>query len=245
MARPLPQATGGGTTRPAPPAPTGTLVRNSAGQLEPDVSSNLIFAAALKYHVPAAILNGVFGMETDFGADVNTSSAGAVGFMQFIPSTAARYGYPLTNKPTYAQAQQQFDASAHYLSDLFKQTGSWDSALQHYSGGGYGLAQVQAKAGQRVGSGSPDAGFLGTGVGSADNPFANVGLPNPLSSVASAITNVFDQLVSDAKYAVVLVAALAAGVYLLVHGATGKANPADQVRTIIQPIAKAKAAAAE
>src|SRR5436309_10326061 len=99
-------------------------------------NTDVVDNAAKKYGVPLWILRGVWGMETDFGRNVTTSSANAVGDFQFIPSTAKSYNYPLTNTPTPTQFQAQADSAAHYLSDLKKQHGSWDAALRAYSGGG-------------------------------------------------------------------------------------------------------------
>lgn len=148
-----------------------------------------INAASKAYNVSPWILLGVFGKETTFGSDVTTSSAGAVGLTQFLPSTAAKYGYPLTNNPTPAQAQQQFNATAHYLSDLYHQTGSWDKAIRSYSGGGYGLADVQSEAKQALG-GSGAASFFGgmsgvPGLGSVQVPGAGT-VTNAYNAVANA-----------------------------------------------------------
>lgn len=104
--------------------------------------------SAEKYGIPYNILAGVFGIETNFGQNIATSSAGAMGAFQFIPGTAKSYNYPLTNNPSAAQFQQQSDSAAHYLSDLYKEKGNWDDALHGYSGGGYGLSEVVAKAGK-------------------------------------------------------------------------------------------------
>lgn len=106
--------------------------------------------AANKWHVPAWVLQGVYGLETSFGSNIKTSSAGAMGAFQFIPSTAAKYSYPLTNSPNDQQFAAQADAAAHYLSDLFHQYGSWDTALHAYSGGvgkpgTYGQKEVLAQ----------------------------------------------------------------------------------------------------
>ena len=102
--------------------------------------------AAAKYGIPSWVLDGVFAKETDRGANIATSSAGAIGAFQFMPATARHYAYPLTNQPNAAQFQQQADAAAHYLSDLHKQHGGdWDAAIHAYSGGGYGLDEVKAK----------------------------------------------------------------------------------------------------
>lgn len=140
----------------------------------------LITQAAKKWNVPYGIAVGVYGLETDFGHNSTTSSGGAIGPFQFLPSTAKSYNYPLTNNPTPAQFAQQADAQSHYLSDLFRQTGSWDTALQHYSGGGYGLTQVNAKAQTLLHGGT----FSGGGV--SPNQAIGVGSVAGLGAIVGA-----------------------------------------------------------
>lgn len=149
-----------------------------------------------QYKVPPEILLGVFGKETDFGKLVSTSTAGAVGYMQFLPSTAAAYNYPLTNTPTPAQQQQQFDAAAHYLSDLYKQYGSWDTALQHYSGGGYGLADVQAKAKEALGAGGAGK-FFGGGTGVLGSGTSGIPLVTPAVNAAGSAASTIGSTASS------------------------------------------------
>ena len=48
-------------------------------------------AAAERYHVPWQILAAINWIETDYGSNLNTSSAGAIGWMQFIPGTWQQY----------------------------------------------------------------------------------------------------------------------------------------------------------
>jgi hypothetical protein len=48
--------------------------------------------AAKKYGVPWTVLAAINRFETGFGSNLNVSSAGAVGWMQFLPSTWKRYG---------------------------------------------------------------------------------------------------------------------------------------------------------
>lgn len=192
--------------------------------LQGDGAFPLIEDASLKYHVPPWLLSGVFGMETSFGANVATSSTGAMGAMQFEPATARRYGYPMTNTPNTSQLRQQFDAAAHYLSDLFHQTGSWGAAITHYSGGGYSLSQVQAKAQQ--GSGSSVVPVVPGLLGGGNNPATSAG------NWGTDISGVFNQAVSDAKYGVVLVIMLAVGAVLILHGFGGAKNP----RPVVVPV---------
>jgi hypothetical protein len=49
-------------------------------------------AAGIQYDVPWQILAAINEIETDYGRNLSVSTAGAVGWMQFIPSTWKRYG---------------------------------------------------------------------------------------------------------------------------------------------------------
>jgi hypothetical protein len=49
-------------------------------------------AAGIEYGVPWQVLAGINEIETNFGRNLGVSSAGAEGWMQFLPSTWARYG---------------------------------------------------------------------------------------------------------------------------------------------------------
>ena len=52
----------------------------------------LYVAAERTYGVPWNVLAAINKVETDFGRNLNVSSAGATGWMQFMPNTWARYG---------------------------------------------------------------------------------------------------------------------------------------------------------
>lgn len=49
-------------------------------------------AAGITYDVPWEVLAAINEVETDYGQNLSTSSAGAVGWMQFLPSTWKQYG---------------------------------------------------------------------------------------------------------------------------------------------------------
>jgi hypothetical protein len=55
-------------------------------------------AAGRRYHVPWRVLAAINKIETDYGRNVNTSSAGAIGWMQFMPATWSEYGVDVTRK---------------------------------------------------------------------------------------------------------------------------------------------------
>ncbi|HEY2160464.1 MAG TPA: lytic murein transglycosylase [Solirubrobacteraceae bacterium] len=74
-------------------------------------------AAGIQYDVPWQILAAINWIETDYGRNLSVSSAGAVGWMQFMPSTWARYGVDLTGAGT-ADPYDPIDAifaAARYL----------------------------------------------------------------------------------------------------------------------------------
>jgi len=74
-------------------------------------------AAGIQYDVPWQVLAGINEIETDYGRNLSVSSAGAVGWMQFLPSTWARYGVDATGSG-YADPYNPVDAifaAARYL----------------------------------------------------------------------------------------------------------------------------------
>ena len=85
---------------------TGTVTTNSAlsgalGNLS-DLLSNgdspppflipFYMEAGHRYHVPWEVLAAINAVESDYGRNLSTSSAGAIGWMQFEPSTWHQYG---------------------------------------------------------------------------------------------------------------------------------------------------------
>ena len=53
-------------------------------------------AAGIEYDVPWQILASINEIETDYGRNLSISSAGAVGWMQFLPSTWKTWGVAAT-----------------------------------------------------------------------------------------------------------------------------------------------------
>jgi hypothetical protein len=74
-------------------------------------------AAGIQYNVPWQILAAINDIETAYGRNLSISSAGAEGWMQFLPSTWKRYGVDATNSGT-ADPYNPVDAifaAARYL----------------------------------------------------------------------------------------------------------------------------------
>ena len=57
-------------------------------------------AAANDYGVPWEVLAAINEVETDYGRNLSISSAGAIGWMQFIPSTWVKYGFDADGRGT-------------------------------------------------------------------------------------------------------------------------------------------------
>ena len=74
-------------------------------------------AAAAQYGVPWQILAAINEIETNYGSDQSVSTAGAVGWMQFMPATWMQYGVDALNAG-YADPYNPVDAifaAARYL----------------------------------------------------------------------------------------------------------------------------------
>lgn len=99
----------------------------------------IIEQAAKRHGVPPEVLWGVYGAETNFGANTNTSSAGAQGPFQFMPGTARSLG---VNPYNFRSAA---NGAAKYLKSLYH--GDWGAAVGHYnSGPGGNLTNSQTAA---------------------------------------------------------------------------------------------------
>ncbi len=85
-------------------------------------------AAGAKYGVSPALLSSVARVESGYNASAR-SSAGAVGLMQFMPSTAAGMGFDPTDPA------QSIDGAARYLSAQIQRFGSVPLALAAYNAG--------------------------------------------------------------------------------------------------------------
>ncbi len=74
-------------------------------------------AAAFQYGIPWQVLAAINEVETNYGTDLSVSTAGAVGWMQFMPSTWLGYGVDATGAG-YADPSNPTDAifaAARYL----------------------------------------------------------------------------------------------------------------------------------
>ena len=100
----------------------------------------LIETTEVRNGIPPGLLSSLLYQESHFRDDIitgaKTSSAGALGIAQFMPSTAAELGVdPL-------DPYQAIQKAGQYLKTLFNSTGSWDNALAAYN---WGVGNVKRK----------------------------------------------------------------------------------------------------
>jgi hypothetical protein len=92
--------------------------------------ANLIHAAALKHGVDEKLIARVIAAESNFDAKA-VSPKRALGLMQLLPATAARYAVKNVFDPA-----QNIDGGTHYLKDLLaKYRGNLPLALAAYNAG--------------------------------------------------------------------------------------------------------------
>jgi Transglycosylase SLT domain len=63
-------------------------------------------AAGRRYHVPWRILAAINSIETNYGRNLNVSSSGAIGWMQFMPATWQQYGVDATRRHRHDRHDQ-------------------------------------------------------------------------------------------------------------------------------------------
>lgn len=72
-------------------APGGVVLDARAGEVPPEQRA-VMERAAMQCGLPWQVLAGIAKVESDFGRNMATSSAGAIGYGQFLPNTWAAYG---------------------------------------------------------------------------------------------------------------------------------------------------------
>lgn len=105
--------------------------------------AELFNAAGATYGVPPRVLAAIGYVESRYQTDV-VSSAGAVGMMQFLPSTAASMGVDPTD-PASA-----IDGAARYLRSAIDRFGNLDMAIASYNVGAGAVARSGIQPGSQA-----------------------------------------------------------------------------------------------
>ena len=101
-----------GESGPGSPFRTGKVLRSLGAENNRREYAPLINAAASKYRLDPALLHAVIRAESAYNPWA-VSNKGAVGLMQLMPGTAARYGVRDRRDPV-----ENIEGGARYLSDL-------------------------------------------------------------------------------------------------------------------------------
>ena len=114
--------TGGISTGPSSQVsmvPPAALLARIYGDLQgpPSFLIAIYKQAESRYHVPWQILAAINSIETNYGRDLSVSSAGAEGWMQFMPETWAHWGVDANHdgKKDPYDPQDAIFAAARYL----------------------------------------------------------------------------------------------------------------------------------
>jgi murein DD-endopeptidase MepM/ murein hydrolase activator NlpD len=87
------------------------------GDLPPSDLIPIYKAAGRRYHVPWQVLAAINGIETNYGRNLSVSSAGAIGWMQFMPATWSEYAISPAGQgqPSPYDPRAAIFAAAHLL----------------------------------------------------------------------------------------------------------------------------------
>jgi hypothetical protein len=119
----------------------------SNGNRPPSFLIPIYMEAGKKYGVPWEVLAAINAIETDYGQNLNTSSAGAVGWMQFEPSTWAKYGMAVDghSEPNPYDPRDAIFAAAKYLAAAGAQE-DVAKAVYSYNHASWYVDEVMARA---------------------------------------------------------------------------------------------------
>jgi hypothetical protein len=160
------EAEEGGAPMPPPGQPfeiPSIPTSSCAGSGVPPVLIPIYQRAAVQYGLGPqgpAVLAGINEIETAFGSNLNVSSAGALGWMQFIPSSWEMYGVDANGdgvKDPY-NPEDAIYAAASYLSAAGMPADTY-TAIYAYNHADWYVAEVLANAACYAGIGSAAGGF--------------------------------------------------------------------------------------
>ena len=139
------------------PSPAAAGRTGPSGDGEPALIAYYIQAAARYALGPDgyAYLAAINHIETQFGTDLSTSSAGAEGWMQFEPATFAQYGVSVTDPtapPDPSDPQDAIYTAARYLAASGAPS-DWGVAIYAYNHAAWYVTEVEGYAQRYSGPG--------------------------------------------------------------------------------------------
>ncbi|MGP0053277.1 MAG: lytic murein transglycosylase [Solirubrobacteraceae bacterium] len=170
----------------------------SDGDRPPSFLIPIYMQAGRRYHVPWEVLAAINAVETDYGRDLSTSSAGAIGWMQFEPGTWRQYGVAVDGHsvPNPYDPRDAIFAAARYLAaagaaqDLYK-------AVYAYNHARWYVVEVLSRAEAIAGHVQFMRQTVKHGIFSVD--FAS-GMPRkPTVSYSGGVLSHFDRVIAAAN----------------------------------------------
>ena len=180
----------------------------------PDYTSSPYYQTAITaantYGVPSNLFVAQIGQESQFNPLAQNGNA--LGIAQFMPATAQQFGIN-----PYDPNASLFAAAA-YDAQLYKQTGSWASALQSYGTTAGGVAPDVANLAQEIDASAGGSSFGADVLYGALSPFGitQQGV-NAAGSVVSGAAGFLAFLATPSRWLSVLLGLIVifAGLYLL------------------------------
>ncbi|MGP0050499.1 MAG: lytic murein transglycosylase [Solirubrobacteraceae bacterium] len=170
----------------------------SDGDRPPSFLIPIYMQAGRRYHVPWEVLAAINAVETDYGRDLSTSSAGAIGWMQFEPSTWRQYGVAVDGHsvPNAYDPRDAIFAAARYLAaagaaqDLYK-------AVYAYNHAGWYVVEVLSRAEAIAAHVQFEHQTIKHGIFSVD--FASGIRRQPTVSYSGGVLSHFDRVIAAAN----------------------------------------------
>jgi murein DD-endopeptidase MepM/ murein hydrolase activator NlpD len=159
----------------------------SPQQLTPEQLRPIWEAAAQAYGVPWQVLAAIDKVESNFGQNMGPSSAGAIGWMQFMPGTWLEYGTDADGDGVADpwNAQDAIYSAARYLAASGGRT-DIQAAVYAYNHADWYVQEVLQ---------------LAAAYGNGESPFASFGSGDQAPVVQAVSTDAEEQAVADAEAA--------------------------------------------
>ncbi len=170
----------------------------SSGNRPPSFLIPIYMEAGKRYGVPWEVLAAINSIETNYGQNLNTSSAGAVGWMQFEPSTWAKYGVAVDGHsvPNPYDPRDAIFAAAKYLAAAGAQQ-DIAKAVYAYNHATWYVDEVMARA--HAIAGHAQYQRLTAKHGSFSVAFATGVKKAPVVRYSSGVLSHFDRLIASAN----------------------------------------------
>jgi hypothetical protein len=175
---------------------------------------------AARYGVPGNIFAALIGSESSWRAGA-VSPTGATGLGQMTRGTGRAYGLFPGGADMRADPLMNMEAMGKYLSDLYRQTGSWTQTVLNYKGadspinkalyGKSGLDLLSADLKTALGNPGPGTGAGAGGAGAGAGGSGSVLSP---TTWVSALSSWAGSLATRAGLLLLAVVFLVGGVYL-------------------------------